>query len=346
MKTPSLSTPLILLGLVVLWPSPTWAGTYMPQAMGMYDTIYELRYGVDCRGCHGSDLATRHHNLGYTCVSCHTQKAKEVDDCLDCHDGHDPGGHHSSDLAASWQCMACHGSAFIEPYPFEDLPAYPLSDTTPRPYRCKVCHNSSPNPPGPGDPDPTLVGIDGASTANNTHHNTRGAVYNATTCNHCHDSALPHTEPIQIRYCERCHSPDTLHSIGPHWAEEHCAACHADTVVIQILDVWTSNWKGRPQKGFTPGDKIRLNVKFRVIGNPDVQYKVRLWGEAFSVPDRDWELPLDEKRLKCYPSESIKKWKETVPIDAVPETDAKVWVRMKVVDVGMTPYFKAKFQIK
>ena len=115
---------------------------------------------------------------------------------------------------------------------------------------------------------------------------------------------------------------------------------------MEILNVWTSNWRGRPKKKFAPGDKIRFNVKFRIIGNPEVQHKVRLWGEAFGLPDRDWEMPLDKKRSKLYASEYIKKWKETVPLEAVPGTEAKVRVRMEVIGVGTTPYFKGKFQIK
>lgn len=326
----------------------TWARSFIPQTLGIYDTTYELRYGVDCRGCHGADLGVRHHALNYSCVSCHTQNPKQVDDCLDCHDGHDPEDHHTSGFAAGWQCTACHDQALIDDYqavvsPFSGTPP---SDITPRPYRCKVCHNSSPNPPGPGDPDPALVGIDGMSTATNTHHNTRGDVFNATTCDHCHDHTVPHADPIQIRYCERCHSSTKLHNIAPHAVSSHCQGCHTDTVVIQIVDLWTSNGKGRPKKGFAPGDKIRFNVKFRIIGNPDVQHKVRLWGEAFGLPDRAWELPLDKKRSNLYPGEYIKKWKETVPIDAVSGTQAKVRVRMKVVDVAATPYSKAKFRIK
>jgi hypothetical protein len=318
----------------------------MPQTIGMYDTTYELGYGVDCRGCHGASLSTRHHALQYSCVSCHTQKPKKVDDCLYCHEGHDPGGHHASDEAASFECTVCHNPALIDEYESVAPPADPPTDTTPRPYRCKVCHNSSPSPAEHGDPDPPLVGIDGASTATNTHHNTRGAVYNPATCDSCHNHSIPHTEPLQIRYCERCHSVDTLHNIAPHAVSAHCGGCHTDTVAIQILDVWTSNRKGRPKKRFAPGDKIRFNVRFRIIGNPESQHRVRLWGETFGLPERDWEIPLDKKRLKLYPGEYIRQWKDAVPLAAVPGTEAKVQVTMKVVDIGVTPPCEAEFSIK
>jgi hypothetical protein len=139
---------------------------------------------------------------------------------------------------------------------------------------------------------------------------------------------------------------ETLHAIGPHSAEHHCQGCHSDTVLVQVLDVWTSNAKGRPKKRFSPGQKIRFNAKFRIICNPEVQHKVRLWGEAFGLPDKEWEIPLSKKRAKLYTGEYIKSWKEIVPLNAVPGTEAKVRVRMKVVNGGITPYTKGKFKIK
>ncbi len=320
----------------------------MLQNLGMYDTTYELRYQVDCRSCHGADLGDRHHALAYNCMFCHTQKANKADNCLGCHEGHDPGDHHTGGFAASWQCTVCHDPALIDEYQsvIPPFPGYPPSDSTPRPYRCKVCHNNSPDPPGHDEPDPPIVGIDGLSTATNTHHNTRGDVFNSNTCNNCHDSTIPHSDPVQIRYCEQCHSQDKLHSISYHALSAHCAGCHMETVVIQILDLWTSNWKGRLKKRFAPGDRIRFNVKFRIIGNPDVLHKVRLWGNAFSLPDKDWEIPLDRKRQQLYPGEYIRKWKETVPIYSIPGTEAKFRFRVKVVDVGTTPFSKARFSIK
>lgn len=347
MKITSFSTLVLLVFYFSIALPLTWAGNFMPQTLGMYDTTYELLNEVYCRSCHGADLATSHHALSYGCVSCHTQKAKQVDDCLDCHDGHDPGEHHTGGFAAGWECTVCHDPALIDEYQIGAPPptGYPPSYITPRPYRCKVCHNSTPNPPGPGDPDPALVGIDGSSPATNTHHNTRGDVYNLNNCDNCHDHTVPHTDPYQIRYCERCHSPYKLHQIEAHAISTHCDGCHSDTVVIQVIDVWTSNWKGRPKKRFAPGDRIRFNVKFRIIGNPDVRHRVRLWGKAFSLPDWTWEIPLDKKRPNLYPGEYIRAWRETVPLDAVPDTAAKVRVRMRVVDVGVTPFSRAKFRI-
>jgi hypothetical protein len=55
---------------------------------------------------------------------------------------------------------------------------------------------------------------------------------------------------------------------------------------------------------------------------------------------------LDKKGQKLYPGEYIRQWKETVPLDAVPGTEAKVQVKMTVVGVGTTPYSKANFTIK
>jgi len=314
--------------------SLAWSGDYIPQTIGMYDTTYELQYSVDCRGCHGSDLAIQHHALGIGCVYCHTQQINRVDDCLACHDGHDPESHHAGQAAGSWSCIDCHDSTLVGQFNFSGpvSPGYAVSYVTPRPYRCKVCHNRSPNPPGLTDPDPPLVGIDGESASTNTHHNTRGEVYNLDTCDNCHDSSISHTDPIQMRYCERCHTLETLHQIAPHNVSAHCNGCHTDTVAFGIVNVWTSDWKGRPRNQFVPGDEIRLNVKFRIIGNPDVQQEFKLWGTAFGLPDNDWEIDLENKFPKLYPGEYIKKWKETVPLEAVPGTEAKVKMTLKHVD--------------
>ncbi len=330
------------------------ADYYMPQTMGNYDTIYEFRYGYSCYGvdCHNIGISTIHHALGLGCINCHTQKPKQVDGCLGCHNGHasDGGPHHKSELAASWDCtendLGCHDPLLIGVYDRSGpVDGGATTSQTPPPYRCKACHHSSPNPPGPGDPDPPIVGVDGMSITTNTHHGIRGAVYNTTACDNCHDHTLPLSSPIQMKYCMRCHSVGTIHAIPPH-SEHHCNACHADSVAIRVLDVWTSTWKGRPKKVFATGGKIRFNVKFRIIGNPDVQHKVRIWGSAFGLPDKDWEVPLIKKRSQSYPGEYIKSWKETVPLDAVPGTKGKVRVKINVVDVVKTAFYKAKFRIK
>lgn len=325
------------------------ADCFMPQNLGMYDTIYEYLYGFDCRDCHnGINFADLHHALGLGCINCHTQRPKKVDGCVDCHDGHDSGEHHESSLAASWACNEeCHDPALIDVYDRSGpVPGGAPSYVTPRPYRCKACHNTSPYPPGPDDPNPPLVGVNGMSITTNTHHGTRGDVYNTTACDNCHDHTLPLSLPSQIRYCERCHSVNTLHNPATHYKIQHCNGCHADTVAIRVFDVWTTNWKGRPKKVFAPGSKIRFNFKFRIIGNPDVQHKVRVWGRAFGLPDKDWAVPLKRKRSKLYPGEYIRSWRETVPLDAVSGTKGKVRVKMNVVDVAKTPYYRAKFRIK
>ena len=85
-----------------------------------------------------------------------------------------------------------------------------------------------------GDPAPTANKL--FRPNNGTHHEIDGRVVYAA-CWLCHagdsDSGWDPTNPLLIRYCENCHSKDSLHGIEDHvttgqglTVNQKCAACH------------------------------------------------------------------------------------------------------------------------
>jgi hypothetical protein len=125
---------------------------YVPQNVGIYDTYYENLKENDCRVCHGSSTAERHHDTqnahSHNCLYCHYNGmiAEAERDCKVCHVDGGPFGdfgnpHHRSDLADSSQCNQCHlhvvETNTVEP------PNHVPNSTTPTPYSCENCHWSS-----------------------------------------------------------------------------------------------------------------------------------------------------------------------------------------------------------
>jgi hypothetical protein len=230
---------------------------YVPQEIGMYDTSYQELDEFDCRGCHGNSMSDRHHMLDpvvrlKTCDPCHEVIDEPpfvivVRDCLTC-GCHSPGDaytgrwHHNTDLSASGQCVACHDPNLIaEISPLLDLETYPPSIVTPTPYSCENCHwgqahSATGDPDNPGHPSTYdhygasggFVGFHEYSKPIygnfDTHHmDFEGNV--ARQCYDCHalDPTQPEWDPANpklIRYCERCHSAESLHGIGPHVQED------------------------------------------------------------------------------------------------------------------------------
>lgn len=226
---------------------------YVPQEIGIYDTIYGELTESDCRGCHGNSLAERHHATpvvvrDHECIACHAVNpgggVSVIRDCTTsgCHSQNDletNGWHHNTDLSDSGTCVACHSPNLIaEITPFRDPVLYPPSVVTPTPFSCENCHWEQAVSPAKG------TGYAGhPSTYDHynelgesagyyeysksifgtldTHH--MGFKGNIVTfeCYQCHaqNSANPSWDPFDariIRSCEICHSIETLHSIGPH----------------------------------------------------------------------------------------------------------------------------------
>ena len=136
---------------------------YVPQNVGIYDTFYTYFNEPECRTCHGTSTAERHHHtqqaLSGDCLYCHYGYPITVPterDCKVCHTdtgsiipypGTGGGGgdllgfpHHKSDLATSWQCTGCHNPNLLSETYTIAPPDYEISDITPTPGACENCH--------------------------------------------------------------------------------------------------------------------------------------------------------------------------------------------------------------
>jgi len=226
---------------------------YVPQEIGIYDTVYEELSEVDCRSCHGNSLADRHHATETVidhglCTPCHEVIPESpgvvvIRDCVTsgCHSTFDlstNGWHHDTDLSASGNCIACHDPNLIARIsPVRDFLTYPPSVVTPSPFSCENCHwgqraSITHNPEAPGHPSTydhydmngSFIGAHEYSKPIyeniDTHHmGFRGNI--TDSCTICHssdpdDSSWSPNNPELIRYCEVCHDVASLHTIAPH----------------------------------------------------------------------------------------------------------------------------------
>jgi hypothetical protein len=162
---------------------------FVPQNVGIDDKFYCEFAEPECRYCHGSSTASRHHHTDYaklgnctfdqnpgTPSGCHEvipgPDVEPIRDCKMCHIDNDPPSthpymafwnewgdlgypHHFSDEADSGQCNQCHDN-LVETYT-GDIPSYDPSEVTPFPASCENCHfwddpipgNNPCNPDGP-----------------------------------------------------------------------------------------------------------------------------------------------------------------------------------------------------
>ena len=226
---------------------------YVPQEIGIYDSMYWELKESDCRSCHGNSLVDRHHAtptvlFDRKCIPCHEIIPERpgvlvINDCLTagCHswgDIYTNGWHHNTDLSDTDNCVACHDPNLIEEItPIRDFEMYPPSVVTPTPFSCENCHwdqeaSVTGDPENPGHPStydhnnmwgqPIGFHEYGKPIYGNldTHHMAfQGNVGNE--CIKCHSSDPNNPDwtpsnPQLIRYCEICHSIGTLHTIGPH----------------------------------------------------------------------------------------------------------------------------------
>jgi len=226
-------------GMMLLFASGSgWADAPAPpvdQSLGFPDTGFGSLTEAECRVCHSSGLPDRHHSLygqhicpgthvpnpdadgdgvadtTFVCLSCHDQNFTVVRDCTVCHDSGSP--HHTTATANGGDCQACHGSIvdnmgdghYIPTYaPSLVTPTRSLGDGLPLNSRgngagaCDYCHDD--------DGLTTPVILDN----HDLHHGTGFDDFGAK-CAWCHDFGLPFDE--QIRVCENCHGPDSLHNI-------------------------------------------------------------------------------------------------------------------------------------
>jgi hypothetical protein len=154
---------------------PTPLMDYVPQEIGIYDTMYPDLDEDACRSCHGASLADRHHNNEIVirdrqCTPCHDiiEQLPGVlvfRDCvtdeasLGCHswDNAQLGvnrWHHTTDLSGSENCTVCHDPNLVkEISAFRSFAEYPPSVVTPTPFSCENCHwEQAATAPAGGDP--------------------------------------------------------------------------------------------------------------------------------------------------------------------------------------------------
>ncbi len=252
-----LVTPLMLWAFDAPHRRPNPLMDYVPQEIGMYDTVYG---GLDesyCRSCHGNSVADLHHHTEIVlgdglCAPCHEiipdpPGVTVIKDCTTsgCHSLNDldtNGWHHNTEEAASWNCVTCHnatldGSTLIEAFgpgvSFEDDP--PSEEMPPpTPLSCDNCHWEQTVTAG-GHPSTYDHYDDGTVDyyeygreiygSFKTHHTVApGSI--EFNCHMCHgfgsdpETAVMDWDPCNpeiIRHCERCHTKETLHNI--HWRD-------------------------------------------------------------------------------------------------------------------------------
>jgi hypothetical protein len=178
----------------------------------------------------------------YECFTCHDIDTSTGEivfiverDCLVCHIQDPPSEltvHHRTDLAQGTlpqgpDCQACHGSLVDNIEDGHYIPTHEPSAITPKrsggtglPLNdegngrgaCTYCHST-------GTGDPSIPGVDPDSgvlvySTKDTHHNT-GFGFDATKCDWCHRIVPPSPTPDlrDIRTCENCHAPGSIHSI-------------------------------------------------------------------------------------------------------------------------------------
>lgn len=240
---------------------------YVPQELGIYDTTYENLDEAGCRRCHGNSLADRHHEsetaINGDCIICHEvggpQGVVVIHDCktAGCHSSSDlaNGWHHSTDLADSRDCTACHDPSLIaEVSPLLDFEMYPPTIVTPTPFSCENCHwkqSQSGIHPATynhvdqwGNPVPGLYEYGIAIEGNYETHHMGFAAGFVGDCSLCHsldpeEPSWNSLDPQLIRYCEKCHDMTTLHQGIPPHVEDTPGW---EAVGAHVPDISNDNW--------------------------------------------------------------------------------------------------------
>lgn len=223
----------LVVALALIGVGTEWAAVPAPpvnQVIGMPDILYGEFTEADCRACHDSGVPDRHHLLygssipagsfvpypdtdrngvpdaTYNCFSCHRTPSTIVRDCTVCHTA---TPHHNTPAAHAGDCVSCHGDIVDNIGDGHYIPTYPTSPMTPssrngdglpansrgnKAGACNYCH----------DDDGLAVPL-----IENTailHH---GATWPFLDCLLCHAQH----DPLNMRTCEGCHGPDSLHAI-------------------------------------------------------------------------------------------------------------------------------------
>jgi hypothetical protein len=182
-------------------------------------------------------IADRHHEEPRDCFLCHSLGGPGgvvvLVDCMVCHGNQinpDTGlpfsPHHVTEAARVAHCSDCHGNVVQNYDSGIYIPSGPPSAFTPNPRACDACH-------APG----TESGLQIQSIAATHHATGLGFGIEGTSCLWCHSNA---GGGLDMRTCERCHSPLSLHGIvgtgpagQPGWGHvgtaQDCSGCHSAT---------------------------------------------------------------------------------------------------------------------
>jgi hypothetical protein len=144
-------------------------------------------------------------------MSCHSDTFILERDCAQCHNTTSP--HHQTALADAGDCVACHGDLVDNMDDGHYIPTYspslvtptrsagdglPLNDRGNGAGACNYCHDDD------GLIEPVIL------TNMDLHHGINLEDF-GNRCDWCHDFGAPFE--AQIRTCEGCHGPDSLHNI-------------------------------------------------------------------------------------------------------------------------------------
>lgn len=235
------------------------------QNIGITDRIFTTFAAGDCLKCHDGNngntctdpaqsctvISARHHALldpanpkykpSFGCTTCHSIQSDGTAviplNCVQCHT---KSPHHATVAAQARHCASCHGSVVQNYDDGHYIPTYAKSSVTPdtncrvwtdtahttcKAGGCAACHTAS-------------TAVTPAIGANgNLHHATGlGQAPNPNTqCGWCHSP----TAELDIRTCETCHGPASLHNIeyqydvnkgvaghGHIGADQDCWGCH------------------------------------------------------------------------------------------------------------------------
>jgi hypothetical protein len=230
---------------------------YAPQEIAIGDYLYSSLGEDDCRFCHGTSTADRHHysELALTgfCTPCHNITTTPpfvavTRDCTTslCHKGdtlgplnairdNSNGWHHYTQESYVDECVACHDPGVLDRVVDDEyvpFAMYPPTVVTPSPYDCENCHWEQPviastTTPVWSNYDPqtnnpyALAQMGNAGHPNTFDHNDPYTAYSqtGTTAGYWNDY-FEYGKKIESNY-------DTHHMLSNGNVATDCERCHS-----------------------------------------------------------------------------------------------------------------------
>lgn len=200
----------LLMTLVTLTLTTQTSFAAVAQQTGFYDTRYINVTDSKCTDCHGLNTADRHHATyqGSTsqCAYCHPTADGQPVINRDCKSCHYSSNHHKSGFAVNKDCAACHSPQVVSSLVEDPGVFTPPNEVLPS--QCRNCHTGSETASPP------------IAENRDLHHDV------GLDCQTCHLADLS----LNIRLCEQCHLPSTLHALH----QRNCAECHRKAASAEI----------------------------------------------------------------------------------------------------------------